>query len=188
MAWTAFFCMLCGCAQVQRDGRLDERIRKNFEELSGFTAEVKILSDLGESTLEYSGQYEYNKDDNDKFILKTPEALAGIVIMASGEAADDMTIQYQDTVLDSGMPVRAGATPADALPLLLHALRTAAPQETWEETVGGVKTVAARYEAEDAQGKIMRQIWLTRDSLRPVYAECFVDGNRVLQLFFSEYQ
>lgn len=181
-------CTLSGCASGQEGSHLDERIRKSFEELPGFTAEVKILSDLGQSTMEYSGQYAYNKEDNDRLMLKKPEALAGIVVAISGEHADNMTVQYEDTVLDAGMPMRFGATPADVIPLLLHALRTDAPQETWEETVGGVKMVAARYETEDEQGKIMRQIWLARDSLRPAYAECFADGNRVLQVFFGAYE
>lgn len=185
---TVLFCILSGCAADRDGGQLDERIRKNFEELSGFVAEVKILSDVGQSTLEYGGKYEYNINDNDTLTLKTPETLQGIVVTISGESADNLTVQYEDTVLDTGMPARLGATPADAIPLLLYNLRNSVPQETWEETVGGVKMIAARYEAEDEQGKIMRQIWLTRDSLRPAYAECFIDGNRVIQVFFSTYE
>ena len=187
-ALIAFSYMLSGCTPGQTGGNLDERIRQSFEELPGFTSEVKILSDLGQSTLEFAGQYEYNKEDNDKLTLSTPEALAGIVITIAGESADNMTVQYEDTVLDTGLPARFGATPADVIPLLLYALRTDVPQEAWEETVGGVKMIAARYETEDEQGKITRQIWLTRDSLRPAYAECFADGNRVLQVFFSTYE
>lgn len=185
MIGTLLFCLLSGCAGGQSSGQTEEHIRKNFEELSGFSAEVKILSDLGESTLEYSGVYVYNREDTDTFTLKTPESLAGIEIAVSGEHADNLAVQYGDTLLDTGMPVRAGATPADVIPLLLHALRTDLPKETWEEAVGGVKMLAARYETEDPQGKITRQVWLTRDSLRPSYAECFVDSARVLQVFFQ---
>lgn len=182
----ALFFLLCGCAGEKNGAGIAERLQETYAGLPGFTAQVKILCDLGQSTLEYSGQFEYNKEDNDKFTLETPEALAGIVITASGERADNLTVQYEDTVFDSGMPARPGLTPADALPLLLDTVRTDAPLETWEETVGGVKMAVARYETEDDAGKIMRQVWFTRESLRPSYAELYADGNRVMQVFFSE--
>ncbi|MBP3311709.1 MAG: hypothetical protein J6L72_05675 [Butyricicoccus sp.] len=178
--------LLCGCS-AGGGGPLDERIRQTFEELPGFTAQVRILSDLGDSTQEFGGTYVYQKEGNDTLTLQTPQALEGIAVDISGEDAGNLTVRYEDTVFDSGMPVRPGLTPADAIPRMLCELRDAAPLEAWEETVGGVKMAAARYEIEDDAGRIMYQVWLTRESLRPSYAECFADGERVLQVFFSEY-
>lgn len=166
---------------------MNERIPQTFQNLAGFTAQVRILSDLGSSTQEYGGTYMYRQEGNDTLTLQTPQALEGIVVDISGEDTASLTVQYKDTVLDSGMPSRSGMTPADAIPRMLCELRDAAPLEAWEETVGGVQMAAARYEIEDEQGRIMYQIWLTRDSLHPSYAECFADGQRVLQVFFSEY-
>ncbi|MDR3765623.1 MAG: hypothetical protein Q3Y08_01105 [Butyricicoccus sp.] len=188
IAVAAFFILLCGCATKPGNAGIPEEIQQTYDQMSGFTAQVKILSDLGQSTLEYSGEFEYNKEDNDKFTLKTPDALAGIEIVASGESPANLTVQYGDTIFDSTQPARAGLTPADVLPLLMDTIRTGAPLETWEETVGGVKMVVARYESEDDQGRIMRQIWFTRDSIWPSYAELYADDQRVMQVFFSEFQ
>lgn len=182
----AAFFLLCACSE-KSGGPLDERIPQTFQNLPGFTAQVRILSDLGDSTQEYSGTYIYQQEGNDTLTLQTPQALEGVVVDVSGEDTASLTVQYKDTVLDSGMPSRSGMTPADAIPRMLCELRDAAPLEAWEETVGGVQMAAARYEIEDEQGRIMYQIWLTRDSLHPSYAECFADGQRVLQVFFSEY-
>mgnify|MGYP000845612688 CR=1 FL=1 len=182
----AAFFLLCACSE-KSGGPLDERIPQTFQNLAGFTAQVRILSDLGDSTQEYGGTYMYRQEGNDTLTLQTPQALEGIVVDVSGEDTASLTVQYKDTVLDSGMPSRSGMTPADAIPRMLCELRDAAPLEAWEETVGGVQMAAARYEIEDEQGRIMYQIWLTRDSLHPSYAECFADGQRVLQVFFSEY-
>jgi len=182
----AAFFLLCACSE-KSGGPLDERIPQTFQNLAGFTAQVRILSDLGDSTQEYGGTYMYRQEGNDTLTLQTPQALEGIVVDVSGEDTASLTVQYKDTVLDSGMPSRSGMTPADAIPRMLCELRDAAPLEASEETVGGVQMAAARYEIEDEQGRIMYQIWLTRDSLHPSYAECFADGQRVLQVFFSEY-
>ncbi|WP_122789828.1 hypothetical protein [Intestinibacillus sp. Marseille-P6563] len=188
MAVAAFFILLCGCGVKSGNTGIPEKIQQTYEQLPGFTAQVKILSDLEQSTLEYGGEFEYNREDNDIFTLKTPDALAGIVLVASGESPANLTVQYDDTVFDTAQPARAGLTPADVLPLLMDTIRTGAPLETWEETVGGVKMVVARYETEDDQGRIMRQIWFTRESLWPSYAELYADDQRVMQVFFSEVQ
>lgn len=177
-----------GCGPAPDGAGESDRIRQTYEAWNGFTAQVKILSDLGQSTMEYGGQFEYNREGNDIFTLEIPESLAGITITASGEHADNLTVAYEDTHFEAGAAGRQGLTAADALPLLMDTIRSGAPLETWEETVGGVKMLAARYETEDDQGRIMRQVWFTRDSLRPSYAELYADGERVMQVFFSEFQ
>lgn len=183
----AAFFLLCACSE-KSGGPLDERIPQTFQNLAGFTAQVRILSDLGDSTQEYGGTYMCRQEGNDTLTLQTPAGTrGGCGRCFPGEDTASLTVQYKDTVLDSGMPSRSGMTPADAIPRMLCELRDAAPLEAWEETVGGVQMAAARYEIEDEQGRIMYQIWLTRDSLHPSYAECFADGQRVLQVFFSEY-
>lgn len=178
--------LLSGCAA--QDNGYAEKLQQTYTQLDGFTAQVKILSDLGQSTLEYSGHFAYNREGTDILTLEAPEAVAGIQISVSGIQGENLTVQYADTVLDSGQPARTGLTPADAIPLLLDAVRLDAPLETWEESVGGTKMVAARYETEDAYGRIMRQVWFSRDSLRPAYAELYADGERVLQVFFREFE
>lgn len=180
-------CLTGGCA-ARNQGPLDAQIQQAYEDRPGFTAEVKMIANLGDATAEYGGTYTYQKDAPDTFVLKTPDALQGIVLDIFGEQADNMTIRYENTVFDSGMPTREGLTPADAVAFLLDALRTAAPEETWEDTVGGVRMAAARYAAGDDADRRMYQIWLTWDSLNPAYAECYAGSDLALQLFFSEYQ
>lgn len=186
-ALAAAFLLLCGCTGNDAGQTSMRSISEHYETVNGFTARVKILSDLGDSTLEYTADFEYNKEDSDKMTLVTPESLSGIQISIAGQDVSQLTIQYADTVLDTGMSPRPGMTPADAVPALLYDLRVSEPAEVWEESVGGVPMTVARYESEDEQGRVSRQVWLTRDSLRPSCAELYADGERVLQLFFSDY-
>lgn len=178
--------LLCGCSKQQPSENFAKALRNTYDTLPGFTAQVKILSDLGQSTLEYGGHFEYNKKDSDKFTLETPDALAGVVITTTGETAENFTIQYADTILDTSMPEQTGFTPADVLPLLFQTIRTDAPSQIWSETTRGIRMVCARYETND--GSLVRQVWFARDSLRPTYAELYQDDKRILQVFFNQYE
>ena len=45
-----------------------------------------------------------------------------------------------------------------------------------------------RYTGEDADGTVEKQVWLTEDTLQPVYAELYADGSRVLTLRLTGWQ
>ena len=49
--------VLSGCGSTAADG---SSVRAHFEELAGFEAHLKILSDLDQSVLEYQEDYVYN--------------------------------------------------------------------------------------------------------------------------------
>lgn len=49
--------ILSGCGGAVTDG---QSVRTHFEELAGFEAHLKILSDLEQSVLEYEVDYVYN--------------------------------------------------------------------------------------------------------------------------------
>ena len=113
--------LLCGCGS-HTDG---ESIRAHFEALEGFEAQIEITADLGESVLDFSIQYDYNKEDNDRFTITAPESLAGISGTIAGTDNAVFSLQYDGLALDDAMPQRTGLTPADALFCLMNDLRTA---------------------------------------------------------------
>lgn len=183
--WLAALCLLLLCA-CGREPATPESVRARFESLPGFTAHVKILSDFGHSALEYEIDYAYNRESSDHLTITAPESLVGIEATIAGE--DSFTLQYGETALDDGMAVRTGATPADCVYWLVRELRESEPLETWNETVNDVPALVLRYQSADEDADLMRQVWLTEEGLRPLCAEIYVDGARVLQLTFSEYQ
>ena len=176
---------LAGCGGVPADG---QAVREHFDTLAGFEAELKILSDLGQSTLEYQVDYVYNREDNDTFAITAPESLAGIGGTIAGTDNASFTLQYDGLAIDDAMPQRTGLTPADALFCLLNDLRTAEPAQLWTERADGASLLVLRYEQQDADGKVEKQVWLTEDGLQPVCAEFYADGTRVLKILVTDYR
>lgn len=183
----AAFCVLTACggpsSEVGADGA---RIAEQWQEAGDFTATVRLLADDAGYLYEYAGTYSYDADGADTLTLTAPEELSGLKMDIAGEG-ETLTVQYADATFDTGIPAQPGATPADGVPALLAVLRQQAPQEVWEEEVGGVRMVGARYESQDDERVLTRQVWLTRDRLRPACAEIYVDGERRLQIFFSDW-
>lgn len=179
-------CTLCACrGNAPAD---NETVRAYWNELPGFTAHVKILSDLGQSLLEYEVDYVYNKEGNDTFVLTAPESIAGISGAIAGEGSGEFSLQYDDTVLDDAMPQRTGLTPADGLFCLLGDLRNDVPAQQWTEQVAGQEVLVLRFESEDGTGSIAKQLWLTADGKQPVCAELYDGEKCVLTLQFMSYQ
>ena len=132
---------LSGCGSAPADG---QAVREHFETLAGFEAELKILSDLGQSVLEYQVDYVYNREDNDTFTITAPESLAGIGGTIAGTDNASFTLQYDGLALDDAMPQRTGLTPADALFCLMNDLRTAEPVPLWTERSDGASLLVPR--------------------------------------------
>ena len=176
--------LLSGCAGTEMDG---ERVRAHFDALSGFNAQVEILSDLGESVVTYKMDYAYSRDGNDGFTITAPESLAGIGGTIAGSENAQFTLQYDGLSLDDAMPQRIGLTPADGLFCLTNDLRTAEPAQIWTESASGTDFVVLRYESEDEDGTVAKQVWLADGTLQPAYAELFANGSRVLTIKVTAY-
>lgn len=166
----------------------DQTVQSYFSEVNGFEAHVKLLSDLDSSVLEYEMDYVYNKEQADSFTITAPESIAGLGGTIAGDSSAEFSLQYDGLALDDAMPQRTGLTPADGLFCLLADLRSGEPSQRWTENVAGKTLLVLRYDSEDDQGKVAKQIWLTADGRQPVCAELYADGECVLTIQVMSYE
>lgn len=163
-------------------------MRAHYEELETAQMTVKILSDFSDSALEYQVNYEYNKEDNDLLTVTAPASIEGIQVEISGDYADEFTIQYQDAQMVIDGQNVAGLTPVDAVADLMHDLRTGEPSEVGKDTVDGIQMVSLHYETVDKQPHIAKTVWLNPQTLAPVCAELYCDGQKQLTLVFMQFE
>lgn len=149
---------------------------------------VKILSDFGQSALEYRVNYEYNKEDNDLLTVTEPEAISGVQVEIAGQHAGAFTIQYQDAALEFGRDAVPGLTPVDAVSDLMYDLCTGEPTEIGKDTIDGVQAVSLHYETMDAQPEISKTVWIAPDTMAPLCAELYCGGEKRLTLFFEQFE
>ena len=163
-------------------------MRAHFEALDAAEAQIELMSDLGDSVLEYQMDYVYDREGNDQFTITAPESLAGIGGTIAGTDSAQFTLQYDGLSLDDAMPQRTGLTPAGALLCRLNHLRTAPPVQIWSESPSGTDFLLLRYEGEDEDGTVEKQVWLTEQDMQPAYAELYADGSRVLTIRVTAWQ
>ena len=179
--------LLCGC-NINQDNieKSADKIKQTYSDLSDFETEIKFLCDSGQSILEYDCKFEYNKEYGQTLTIENPNSLSGIVINSKGTSKDNITINYNDTVLDFDISAQFGTSPADFMPNLIATLINNEPDEVWKEIQSGQKLLVARYETITDEKPITSQVWLYETTLLPMYAEVYTDGERVLQAFFNK--
>ena len=178
--------LLGGCGRPAEQSAED--VRAHFAALDGFTAHLKIISDLDQSVLEFESDYVYNKEDSDSVTLTAPESVAGIGGTIAGEENGAFTLQYNDLRLDDIAPRRTGLTPADGWFCLLNDLRYNAPEQVWSEHTDGESLLVLRYAQADKDGSTEKQVWLRQSDLQPVCAELYENGALVLTIQVESYQ
>ena len=179
-------CMAVGCSRdVPPAG---ETVRAHFDGLAAAEMQVKILSDFGESALEYQVDYEYNKEDNDLLTVTAPAGIAGVQVEISGAHADAFTLRYAGAALQFDADAVPGMTPAYAIAGLMYDLRAGEPTEVGTEDVEGVKAVTLHYETADRQPALEKTVWIDPETFAPLYAELYCDGQRQLALTFQQFQ
>lgn len=176
--------LLSGCGEKSAADK-GLQTQQHWETLDSAQFETKIVSNLEQSTLEYTLEYCYNKEDSDVFTITEPEALRGIQATIAGGDTAAITLQYDGTELDAPGPTRAGVTPADVVPYLLRSLRSGSPAEAWEERADSESYEVLKFISESDEGTVTQQIWL-RDSI-PVRAEVYADGTLALTLTFANW-
>lgn len=163
-----------------------ETVRGHFEDLQAAQMQVKILCDFGQSALEYRVDYEYNKEDNDLLTVTEPQSIAGVQVEIAGQ--QDFTLQYQDAALEFGRDAVSGLTPVDAIAALLYDLYTGEPTEIGKDTIDGVQAVSLHYETMDVCPEISKTVWLEPNTMTPLCAELYCDGQKRMTLFFEQFE
>lgn len=180
------FALLTGCGSSAPPA--GETVRAYYDGLQSAQTHAKILSDFGDSALEYEVDYEYNKEDNDLLTITAPESIAGVQVEISGEHADAFTLRYAEAELMFGGGNIPGLTPADAIADLLYDLRTGEPTEASTEPVEDITAVRLHYETADQSPAIAKTVWIDPDTMAPVCAELYCDGDKQLTLYFEQFQ
>lgn len=174
---------LVGCSKTEQQPSY-EAIQNYWLETQTERFNVEITCDLSQSVATYQLEYEYNANDSDLFTIIYPEILSGINGKISGDIPTDFTLQYGDTELDTPSIYKDGLSPAEAIPYIIYEIKNDIPTEIWTETDQTEVFDVLKYQSENEQDGVMRQIWFKDNKI--IRAEVFSENNKILTLTFVD--
>lgn len=171
--------LFCACSSQSPDtGAITEQMRT----ISAADFRVTIYTSFPAHAAEYTVDYNYVKDGAQKVSVIAPESIADIsVTIENGETG----LTFDGARLETGRLDESGLSPLSALPSLMNA---------W---VGGnvSESGSAKHDGTDCTLIISRhtydgtaleyRTWFEKSSKKPLYAEIFSNGRRVIQCEFE---
>ncbi len=176
---TVFLSLSCGCSSQNADANA---ICEQMRAVSSADFRVTIYANFPAHTAEYTVDYNYIKDGAEKISVTAPESIADIsVTIENGETE----LVFDGARLETGRLDESGLSPLSALPSLMN---------SW---VGGnvSESASSKHDSTDCTLIISRhttgetaleyRTWFEKNSKKPLYAEIFSNGERVIQCEFE---
>lgn len=179
-------CLLPGC-RGEADGgaeKLALDIRAGLIAMTGLTGRAEVTADYGERAYSFTLDIAYDSTEGGILTVVEPELIAGLTARVQSGA---VSIEYDGASLETGQLSGSGASPIEALPLILQQARSGYLAESVFETVDETETLRVTYTDAPAQAGAGTQVivWFDKASCVPLKAEIYSDGNRVIACTFG---
>ena len=176
-----FFVILPACAESA--GREEFLALRAAWLAADVCLEAAVSADYGDRVCDFRLRYEGNGESGTVTVLE-PELIEGI--RAELGKGSSLRLIYDGVLLDTGALFGDAATPLQALPLTVLAVREGFVTSTWREKRDGEALVAAAIDATPAGDgeETVYRVWFAPEENALRHAEISVDGYTVLYLDF----
>lgn len=178
MACVLILCSGCGA----QNSEISE-IQEYFANASAITALVDVCADSG-VIMDYSLAIT-RKDGECATTVIAPQDIAGITAMIRGDRAD---VIYEGAELEALLPPNAGFTPIDCTDGIMRTLAQDLPASLGNEKKLEIECILLEYEMQSGSQKAIKKVWLDSESYSPVFAEIYLEGDRILHITFTEFE
>lgn len=173
--------LFAGCQKQQENPAA--QAAEYYRGLEAVSAMLEVQTDSG-VVMEYCLSVEWDRQGSTVTVV-SPDEIAGVRCLVTEQGS---RLEYQDVELETLLPGLPGFTPVSCLAGMLDALANAAPTEWAWEAKQGQDCLALTYELELEGIQATRQVWLERDSLTPVWAEWYLEGDQIMHAGFQSFE
>lgn len=170
---------LGGCSRQNENEKTALSLRTAMTEASGCKMVLNVNADCGGRL--YTFGLSYEDDGSEKTIeVLSPDTIAGV----RAKVRDNLQLEFEDVVLDFGMPEGALTTPLLAPYLLGQCMKGSYIAYTSDSEQGA----AVRYYHGYEEDRLEVQVIIDRASLTPLSCEIFQDGQVLLSATVTEFK
>jgi len=172
--------VLCACSRQNADEKTALSLRTAMTEAVGCRMVLDVSADCDGRLYTFRLNYEDNGAER-KITVLHPDTIAGVCARVQEEA---LQLEFEDVVLDFGMPEGALSTPLVTPYLLSQCLKTAYIAYTSDHELGA----AVRYYHGFEDDRLEVQVIIDRASLTPKTCEVFWDGRAIVSAQITEFE
>lgn len=171
-----------GCGRKAEEEQTEE-MQLRFQELAAASVEAELTSQYEEEVRTYTLRCNYRPEETTVEVLE-PEEIAGITAVLTGE---DLTLRYEDIMLDAGTYSGTEISPMWAVPSLLRAMGEGYPLESCREKLGEADCLRVTFETTDDGGnKRYYAVWFGGDGI-PLQGEIIIGDTVVYTAVFTQF-
>ncbi|MDR0382344.1 MAG: hypothetical protein LBH86_10190 [Oscillospiraceae bacterium] len=173
-------------AACGRSGAIDdaEAARTLYAGLRHCSLQAVLTADFGDAVNEFTLQFDYDRDGESAVEILAPEEVRGVrATIAEGET----TLSYDGLILETGPLPGTGLTPMDALPVMLKTWGEGYVASTGREKLDDVACLLVVYKSTAAGVEVEQRVWFETETYKPVRAETYAAGTRVIDCVFEKF-
>lgn len=170
---------LVGCSRQDENEKTALALRAAVAEASGCRMVLDVNANCDGRLYAFRLGYEDNGSERTIEVL-SPDTIAGV----RAGVNDTLQLEFEEVVLDFGMPEGALTTPLLAPHLLAQCMKASYIAYTSDSEQG----TAVRYYHGYEQARLEVQLIIDRASLRPLSCEIFQDGQVILSAAVTDFE
>lgn len=170
--------LLVSCGN-QGSEHAESAIAALYREAASIRMEATIVAEFSDRSADYRVAYTGSKDQSGVITVLAPASIAGVKATIGD---DGSTLQFADTILETGVTNEDDVTPMSALPKLQKIWSMGDAGEIGAEKRDGKDTWLLVYR----EGNMEYRTWFLKENLCPVYAEVFHDDRAILRISYEK--
>ena len=151
-------------------------LSEELEKVTSANYTVEITASFPKTEEKFTLGYTYERNGESRGTVILPDIVSGV----SFTVRDDLTaLEFDGMRLETGRFSESGISPFTALRHLMNSWRSF--ESTEKTRIFG----SDAYLAISRSGDLEARTWFSRDSILPLYAELYLDGERIIQCNFK---
>lgn len=157
-------------------------ITEHMRKVSSATYVANITANFPSREVEFTLNYNYSKNGDDRISVLAPSDVAGVSLSVSQSTS---TLEFDGAQLELGKLNDNGLSPFSAISSLITTWVSGSYSEVDNTKIFGKDATLIISRVADGTNDIEYRTWFSKEEALPLYAEVFSDGRRVIQCEFE---
>ncbi len=170
--------LLSSCSVSRGD---EKELSETLSSITSANYTAKITASFPAREAEFTISYTHTPE-SDRASVIAPGEVAGTTYTVSGE---DGFLEFDGAILEIGRLDETGVSPFSSIYSLLNVWKNGAFSEVTSSAMHGKSAYLVISREEKNASELEYRTWFSKESLLPLYAEIFSDGERIITCEFE---